>query len=128
MLNIYFENVVTHERKHIDPLQTVRIVGGTLFGDQLRLAEYDGGLWRLDGQHYFVVRIDCPTTIHFENAGIRSETHGPYNPAWLVDGAVRAGQSQETALARLNDSSGAWHCYLDQTFWSAIVFECPAEV
>ncbi|HUY87191.1 MAG TPA: hypothetical protein VMV10_00500 [Pirellulales bacterium] len=127
MLNIYFENVLTHERKRIEPLATVRIVGGSMYGDQALLAEYDAGLWRLDEQHYFLVGIECPTVIHFENAGIRSETHGPYNPAWLVDGAVRAGESQGTALARLEESSGAWHCYADQTFWSAIVFQSPAD-
>ena len=126
MLNVYFENVITRERRRVQPMSTLRIVGGALYGDEAPLAKYQGGLWRCEDKHYFIVGIECPTVIHFENASIRSETHGPYNPAWLVDGAVRAGESQEVALARLDEPSGAWHFYPDRTFWSAVVFQSPA--
>ncbi|HQU44356.1 MAG TPA: hypothetical protein PK867_16165, partial [Pirellulales bacterium] len=60
--------------------------------------------------------------IHFENAAVQSPAIGPYHPAWLVNGAIRAGASQELALARLDEHSGAWHVYADRTFWSAAVF------
>ena len=137
MLNVYFENVITRERRRVQPMSTLRIVGVALYGDEAPLAKYQGGLWRCEDKHYFIVGIECPTVIYFENASIRSETHGPYNasirsethgpynPAWLVDGAVRAGESQEVALARLDEPSGAWHFYPDRTFWSAVVFQSP---
>lgn len=127
VLNVYFENVITRERRKIEPANMLRAVGGSLYRDDAPLAKYQGGLWRCDHRHYFIVGIECPTVIHFENASIRSETHGPYDPAWLVDGAVRAGESQETALARLDENSGAWHFYPDRTFWSAVVFQSPAD-
>ena len=127
MLNVYFENVMTRERRRIEPIAMLRATGGSLFGDDVPLAQYQGGLWRYDGRHYFIVGIESPTVIQFENASIRSEVHGPYNPVWLVDGAVRAGESQETALARLDEPTGAWHFYPDRTFWSAVVFQSPAD-
>ena len=127
MLNVYFENVITRERRRIEPISTLRAEGCSLYGDEVALAQYQGGLWRCGDGRYFLVGIECPTEVHFENAAIRSETHGPYNPAWLADGAVRAGEAQETALARLDESSGAWHCYLDRTFWSAVVFQSPGK-
>src|SRR6185312_15088852 len=122
MLEIYFENVITRQRRHIGPQQSLRIAGVCLFGaDGAVLAEYQGGLWRHENQHFFIVGIQSPVMIHFENAAIRSESHGPYNPAWLINGAIRIGESQETALARLDEQSGAWHVYADRTFWSTVV-------
>lgn len=123
MLNIYFENVITRQRKRLAPLALLKVLGTSLLDpENAVVAVYQGGLWRVNGDHFFVVGMESPTSIHFENASIRSETIGPYNPAWLVDGAIRAGQSQEVALARLDEHSGAWHVYADRTFWSAAVF------
>lgn len=123
MLDIYFENVITRQRKRLAPLALLKVIGTSLFGpDNAVVAVYQGGLWRVDDDHFFVVGMESPTSIHFENASVRSETIGPFNPAWLVNGAIRAGQSQELALARLDEHSGAWHVYADRTFWSAAVF------
>lgn len=123
MLNIYFENVITRQRKRLAPLAFLKVQGTSLFDpENAVVAVYQGGLWRVDGDHFFVVGMESPTSIHFENASVRSATIGPYNPAWLVNGAIRAGQSQELALARLDEHSGAWHVYSDRTFWSAAVF------
>ena len=123
MLNVYFENVITRQRKRISPVALLKIQGTSLFdGQNDVLAVYQGGLWRVDGEHFFVVGIESPTSVHFENAAIRSASMGPYNPAWLVNGAIRAGRSQELALARLDEQSGAWHVYADRTFWAAAVF------
>lgn len=123
MLNVYFENVITRQRRHIEPVALLKIVGTSLFNEHnAAVAEYQGGLWRLAQEHFFVIGMESPTLIHFENAAIRSATIGPYNPAWLVNGAIRAGESQELALARLDEQTGAWHVYADRTFWSAAVF------
>lgn len=122
MLNIYFENVITRQRLRIDPQESLRIVGVALFGgDGAALAEYHGGLWRHGDAHFFIVGIESSTLIHFENAAIRSEPYGPYNPTWLINGAIRTGEAQQTALARLDEQSGAWHVYSDRTFWSTVV-------
>ena len=123
MLSVYFENVITRQRKRIDPLLSLRIMGTNLLdGDRQAIAEYQGGLWKHDKQHFFIVGIESSCLIHFENASIRSEAHGPFNLAWLVNGAIRTGEAQESALARLDEHSGAWHVYADRTFWSAVVF------
>ena len=127
MLNVYFENVITHQRKHVEPFTSLRIVGTTLLDPHSAvIAVYQGGLWRVADDHFFVIGMQSPTVIHFENAAIQSPSIGPYNPAWLVNGAIRAGRAQELALARLDEQSGAWHVYADRTFWSAAVFT-PAE-
>lgn len=123
MLNVYFENVITRQRKRLSPVALLKILGTSLLDAQNAVvAVYQGGLWRVDGDHFFVVGMESPTSIHFENASVRSASIGPYNPAWLVNGAIRAGPSQELALARLDEHSGAWHVYADRTFWSAAVF------
>lgn len=123
MLSVYFENVITRQRRKIEPRASLKIVGTSLAdGDGGILAVYQGGLWKVDGEHFFVMGIESPTVIYFENGGVRSQLIGPYNPAWLVDGAIRAGSAQELALARLDEQSGAWHVYADRTFWSAVVF------
>lgn len=123
MLNVYFENVLTRHRMRISPVSLIKILGTSLLdGQNGVVAVYQGGLWRVGAEHFFVVGIESPTSIHFENAAVRSAPIGPYNPAWLVNGAIRAGQSQELALARLDEQSGAWHVYADRTFWSAAVF------
>src|SRR5487761_605636 len=110
MLNVYFENVITRHRKRIAPVGSLRIVGTSLLdGHNDPLAAYQGGLWRLGDEHFFVVGVECPTMIHFENAAVHSAAIGPYNPAWLVNGAIRAGEEQQLALARLDEQSGAWH-------------------
>jgi hypothetical protein len=127
MLNVYFENVITRQRRQIEPTASLKILGTSLFNDHnAPVAEYQGGLWRLGHEHFFVIGVESPTLIHFENAAIRSATIGPYNPTWLVNGAIRAGESQELALARLDEQSGAWHVYADRTFWSAAVFSPAA--
>jgi hypothetical protein len=127
MLNVYFENVITHQRRRIRPVARLKIVGTMLLDDQsTQVAAYQGGLWRLGDEHYFVIGLESPTLIHFENAAIRSGPIGPYNPTWLVNGAIRAGESQELALARLDEQTGAWHVYADRTFWSAAVFSPAA--
>ncbi|HVX14629.1 MAG TPA: hypothetical protein VHC22_25805 [Pirellulales bacterium] len=127
MLNVYFENVITRQRKRILPVALLKIQGTSLLdGQNALLAIYQGGLWRADDEHFFVVGVESLTAIHFENADIRSPSMGPYNPAWLVDGAIRAGRSQEVALARLDEHSGAWHVYADRTFWAAAVFTAVA--
>ena len=123
MLNVYFENVITRQRRRIAPVGWLKIVGTFLLdGHNDQLAAYQGGLWRVGDEHFFVVGMESPTMIHFENAAIHSDAIGPYNPAWLVNGAIRAGEGQELALARLDEHSGAWHVYADRTFWSAAVF------
>ncbi|HET6882061.1 MAG TPA: hypothetical protein VFI31_17980 [Pirellulales bacterium] len=123
MLNVYFENVITRYRKRLAPVTALKILGTSLLdGQNAVLAVYQAGLWRINGDHFFVVGVETPASIHFENATVRSETMGPYNQSWLVNGAIRAGQSQELALARLDEQSGAWHVYADRTFWSAAVF------
>jgi hypothetical protein len=127
MLNIYFENVITRQRKHIAPVNLLKTLGTSLLDEQnARVAVYEDGLWRVDGERFFVIGMESPTLIHFENAAIRSPDIGPYNPAWLVSGAIRAGGAQELALARLDEQSGAWHVYADRTFWAAAVF-APAK-
>jgi hypothetical protein len=123
MLNVYFENVITRQRRRIEPVGLLKIVGTSLLDDHnAQVAAYQGGLWRIKDDHYFVIGMESPTLIRFENAAIRSASIGPFNPTWLVNGAIRAGQSQELALARLDEQSGAWHVYADRTFWAAAVF------
>lgn len=123
MLNVYFENVITRQRKRIDPVPALKIRGTALLdGNDKPLAIYEGGLWRVGEAHYFVVGMESPTMIHFENAAIHSVPVGPFDPTWLVNGAIRVGAAQELALARLDEHSGAWHVYADRTFWSAAVF------
>ena len=123
MLSVYFENVITRYRRKVEPLASLKIIGTSLMdGDGSALAVYQGGLWKVDSEHFFVMAIESPTVIYFENGGVRSQVIGPYNPAWLVNGAIRAGSAQELALARLDEQSGAWHVYADRTFWSAVVF------
>lgn len=122
MLSVYFENVITRYRRKIEPIASLRIVGTSLEGGKGVLATYQGGLWQVDGEHFFVMGIESPTVIYFENGAVRSQVIGPFNPAWLVNGAIRAGSAQELALARLDEHSGAWHVYADRTFWSAVVF------
>jgi hypothetical protein len=123
MLNVYFENVITRHRKRLAPVTALKIIGTSLLdAENTVLAVYQAGLWRVNGDHYFVVGVESPVSIHFENAMVRSTPIGPYNPTWLVNGAIRAGKSQELALARLDEHSGAWHVYADRTFWSAAVF------
>lgn len=127
MLNVYFENVITRQRKRLGAVPLLKIQGTALLDGQAQpLAVYQGGLWRVGEEHFFVVGMESPTMIHFENAAIRSVPVGPYNPAWLVNGAIRAGASQELAVARLDEHSGAWHVYADRTFWSAAVFSPAA--
>ena len=127
MINVYFENVITRQRRRIEPVASLKIVGTSLVdGQSTQLAVYQGGLWRVGDDHFFVIGMESPTLVHFENAGIRSPSIGPYNPAWLVNGAIRAGEAQEFALARLDEQTGAWHVYADRTFWSAAVFSPAA--
>lgn len=127
MLNVYFENVITHRRRRIDPVPQLKIRGTAMLDcNNKPLAVYEGGLWRVGEDHYFVVGVETPTMIHFENAAIHSVSIGPFNPAWLVNGAIRAGAAQELALARLDEHSGAWHVYADRTFWAAAVFSPAA--
>ena len=128
MLHVYFENVMTRERRRIDPVARLKIAGTVLLDDRnTQVAAYQGGLWRVGDEHYFVVGLESPTLIHFESAASRSGSIGPYNPTWLVNGAIRAGESQELALARLDEQAGAWHVYADRTFWSAAVFSPSAK-
>lgn len=123
MLNVYFENVITRQRKTLGPVEQLKIRGTALLDSHdMPLALYEGGLWRVGQEHFFVIGMESPTIIHFENAGIRSLPIGPYNPAWLVNGAIRVGAAQEFAVARLDEHSGAWHVYADRTFWSSAVF------
>lgn len=123
MLSIYFENVITRQQKRMEPLASFKVVGTSLLDDQgAVLAAYQSGLWRVGEEHFFVIGIETPAIIHFENGDHRSPALGPYHPAWLVSGAIRAGQGQELALARLDEASGTWHLYADRTFWSTVVF------
>ena len=124
MLSVYFENVITRQQKQIGLLPLLRVAGTSLLDHAGGvLANYHGGLWRVGDEHFFVIGIQSSVLIHFEDGdGECSARLGPYNPAWLIDGAVRAGKSQEVALARLDEASGTWHVYADRTFWSAAVF------
>ena len=127
MLNVYFENVLTGQRRRIEPVALLKIAGTMLLDDRSApVAAYQGGLWRVGDEHFFVVGVESPTMIHFENAAVRSPAIGPYNPAWLVNGAIRAGQAQQLALARLDEQTGAWHVYADRTFWAGVVFSPAA--
>lgn len=125
MLSVYFENFLTHHRRHIEPLAALRIAGATMYGGAEAIAVYHGGLWHVGREHYFLVAIASPATIQFENGPVRSAVWGPFDPAWLVNGAIRAGETQELALARLDEQTGAWHVYADGTFWSGVVFTAP---
>ncbi|HEX5443275.1 MAG TPA: hypothetical protein VFW87_05590 [Pirellulales bacterium] len=127
MLSVYFENVITRQQKQLGPLPLLRVAGTSLV-DQAGgiLAAYHGGLWRVGEEHFFVIGIQSPVVIHFEGDHQRSSQFGPYNPAWLIDGAVRAGLAQQHALARLDETSGTWHVYADRTSWSGVVFT-PSE-
>lgn len=128
MLSVYFENIVTRQRKRISALPLLKATGASLMdGDSQALAAYNGGLWRIADDHFFVIGIETPVTIHFENGDHRSPEMGPYHPAWIIAGAVRAGPSQELAVARLDEASGNWHLYADRTFWSSVVFSPHGE-
>ncbi|HEX7449246.1 MAG TPA: hypothetical protein VF306_16955 [Pirellulales bacterium] len=124
MLSVYFENVITRQQKQMGSLPLLRVAGTRLLDHAGGvLANYHGGLWRVGEEHFFVIGIQSPVIVHFEGGdGQCSVRFGPYNPGWLIDGAVRAGRSQELALARLDEASGTWHVYADRTFWSGVVF------
>ena len=123
MLRIYFENVITRQRKRLEPLDSLKVVGTSLVdGNGVVMGTHQGGLWQLGDEHFFVIGIESPVVIHFENGNHRSEAIGPYHPAWLTGGAVRAGPGQELALARLDETTCTWQLYADRTSWSAVVF------
>lgn len=123
MLRIYFENVITRRQKRIEPLTSFKAIGTSLVdGNGAVLAIHQGGLWQVGDEHFFVIGIESPVIVHFENGNHRSDAVGPYHPAWLTGGAVRAGTGQELALARLDEATCTWHQYADRTSWSAVVF------
>lgn len=110
----------------IESLKELRFEQNILRAHDRVVARYEQGLWKDGDSNYFVVRVDSPCRIVFEDGGERSEVFGPFPAARIVAGVILAGVSAEHALAGMVAESGHWRLYDDRKLWT-LALVIPAE-
>ena len=128
MLALHFENPIALGRHSLGPASYFRLAGNSLRvgpHDQ-EAARHERGSWQTDRGPFIILFTLDPTVIHFEREdGSASVPYGPFDGLRLVDGILRPGPRFDTALARLDEATEAWHVHPEQQWYAAAVLAAP---
>jgi hypothetical protein len=130
MLTIRFDPLVTGEAFLTNPAPYFRIMEGELLAGprNLLVASYHNGTWRVGDRYFTVFGTLSPTLVRFENLGEPgTTTHGPFERAQVIDGAIRDGTPSGGLLAHFDERLGRWYVYPDRANSPTVVLE-PAGV
>ncbi len=122
MLTLHFRNTVLGHAHAVGPLPSFHITGNVLTAGR-EVAVHQHGQWQLGGRGFPVVSTASPTVVSFKDDAGRTSERLLLGPIAFFDGILRHGLEFLELLARLDEPSGTWHLYADETEFPTAVFE-----
>jgi hypothetical protein len=88
-----------------------------------RVADYNDYVWLFDGKYSTEIDITRPCLIHFESAGEKSPSYGPFSEIHIDGPSIFFGPRFEEVLARYDREKHQWLACGEGRYYEAVVID-----